>query len=100
MGISAGSMVATTSLRMSTSQKTYSEKTFPLENDNGLGFVKFHVRPHLNSQFFPKAKAEFIQEIAKEIPEAIYAIDDQTAIKVLDGKIEVISEGKYLTFNI
>lgn len=98
-GVSAGSMVPTVSLRMSTSQKTYSEQTFPLENDNGLGLVNFHVRPHLNSEFFPKAREEYIKEIAKEIPEPIYAIDDQTAVKVVDGNTEIVSEGKYLVYN-
>lgn len=99
VGVSAGSMVATASLRMSTSQKSYSEAVFPLENDQGLGLVNFHVRPHLNSSFFPKVRAEYLAEVAKEIPEPIYAIDDQTAIKVVDDKIEIISEGKYLVYN-
>ena len=31
--------------------------------------------------------------------EKIYALDDQSALKVVDGKVEIISEGKYLEFN-
>ncbi len=99
VGISAGSMVATKNLRMSTSQKSYAEKVFPLKNDKGLGFVDFHVRPHLNSKYFPKLRTKFIKEIAKDIPEPVYAIDDNTAI-VIDGKnINVISEGKWVRFS-
>lgn len=99
VGISAGSMVATVNLRMSTSQKSYSERVFPLKDDNGLGFVNFHIRPHLNSKFFPKVRVEYLQEKAKEIPEPIYAIDDDSAVLVNDNKVEVISEGKWKKFN-
>lgn len=99
VGISAGSMVATKNLRMSTSQKLYSEKVFPLKDDNGLGFVDFHIRPHFNSKFFPKLITKYIQESAKEITEPVYAIDDDTAIVANDGKIEVVSEGKWQKFN-
>jgi dipeptidase E len=99
VGISAGSMVATKNLRMSTSQKLYSEKVFPLKDDSGLGFVNFHIRPHFNSKFFPNLITKHIQESVKEITEPVYAIDDNTAIMVEDGKVEVVSEGKWQKFN-
>lgn len=98
-GISAGSIVATINLRLSNSQKTYSEKVFPLVNDNGLGFVNFHVRPHLNSELFPNVRAEYIKKLATNIPEPIYAIDDNTAIIVNNDKIEIVTEGKWEKFN-
>lgn len=99
VGISAGSLVATANLRMSTSQKSYSENVFPIKGDKGLGFVNFHVRPHLNSENFPKLRVEFIAEIAKDIPEPVYAIDDNTAISINDNKVEVVSEGTWKKFN-
>lgn len=99
VGISAGSMVPTINLRMSTSQKTYSEIIYQIKDDKGLGFVNFHIRPHFNSKFFPKARFEYLQKIAKDIPEPIYAIDDDTAVMVNGGKIEVVSEGKWKRFN-
>ena len=99
VGISAGSMVTTANLRMSTSQKSYSETVYPLKNDEGLGFVKFHVRPHYNSKHFQKLRSEFISETAKEIPEPIFALDDDSAIVVEKDKIKVISEGKWDKFN-
>lgn len=98
-GISAGSMVATLNLRMSTSQKIYSEKVFPLKNDEGLGFVDFLIRPHLNSKFFPKVRVKYIEPLAKDIPEPIYAIDDNTAVVVDEKKVEVVSTGKWSKFN-
>jgi dipeptidase E len=99
VGISAGSIAATVNLRMSTSQKSYSERVFPLKDDKGLGFVNFHVRPHLNSKKFPKLRVKYIGEIAKGLPEPVYAIDDDTAIMVDGGKVKVVSEGKWKKFN-
>lgn len=98
-GISAGSMVPTINLKLSTSQKSYSEKVFPLDNDKGLGFVDFHVRPHLNSELFPKVRVKYLEKLAIEIPEPIYAIDDNTAIIVNGESIKVISVGKWEKFN-
>jgi dipeptidase E len=42
---------------------------------------------------------EYLKEEAKEIPETIYAIDDDTAIMVNAGKIEIVSEGNWKKFN-
>ena len=36
---------------------------------------------------------------AAGVPNPTYAIDDQTAIKVVDGAVDVISEGRWKLFN-
>ncbi len=36
---------------------------------------------------------------AAGIPNPAYAIDDETAIKVVDGSVEVLSEGHWRLFN-
>ena len=96
-GTSAGSIVATPSLALSSRDKiVYYEETFGYGDKDGLGFVNFHFRPHLNSPHFPNVLKEYIQEIAKNIKEPIYALDDQSALKVIDNKVEIISEGEYL----
>jgi len=100
IGISAGSMVATHDLSLSTSERLYyPDGVGEHKDEKALGFVKFHIRPHLNSPDFPNLKKENLEKIAKELKEPIYAIDDQSAIKFVDGKIEIISEGEYFKFN-
>ena len=100
VGISAGSMVTSHSLSVSASERLYySEGVGEHKDEKALGFVNFHVRPHFNSPDFPNLRKEPLEEIAKELKEPMYAIDDQTAIKVVDGKVEVVSEGEYLEFN-
>ena len=94
VGTSAGSIVATHSLSITTSEPgKYKDK-------KGLCFVNFHVRPHFNSPRFPSITEEYLEKIANELHEPIYAIDDQTAIMVVNRKIEIISEGEYLEFNV
>jgi len=39
-----------------------------------------------------------LEKLAATIPVPSYAIDDQTAIQVIDGNVEVISEGHWKFF--
>jgi dipeptidase E len=99
VGVSAGSMVACKSLDMSTSERLYSENIGEHKKDEGLGFVDFLIRPHLNSPYFPNVNLKNLEELSKEFSDTFYAIDDNTAIKVVDGKMEIISEGVWKKFN-
>lgn len=96
LGISAGSIITSHSISVSTSEQYYSEEIGKQDDMEGLGYVNFHIRPHLNNA---KIKKELVQEMADKLKEPIYAIDDQTAIKVVDEKVDIITEGEYLKFN-
>ncbi|WP_217604759.1 Type 1 glutamine amidotransferase-like domain-containing protein [Chitinophaga sp. GbtcB8] len=89
VGLSAGSMVMT---RFGT---TYNNHTLPAESDRSLGLVDFALHPHLDHEWFPENSLDNIEKLAATLPMLSYAIDDQTAIKVIDGSIEVISEGHW-----
>lgn len=99
VGISAGSMVATQNLAIRQSAQLYSETYGELKEATGLGFVNFHIRPHLNSPDFPKIRHVYLEQVAKELQEPIYALDDQSSIKIDGESMEIVSEGEYLTFN-
>ena len=99
VGISAGSMVTNPDLAAKISQAVYDEDYDKIGEMPGLHYVDFYFLPHLNSTYFPKLVEENIKKIAKRIPKKIYAMDDQGALKIVDGKVEIISEGKYLIFN-
>ena len=99
-GISAGSMVASPSIVLSSKDKRiYYETWTGYGNDEGLGLVDIYVRPHLNSRFFPNANPDYIEGVAKQVGNLVYALDDQSALKIIDGKVEVVSEGEFLVFN-
>lgn len=100
VGISAGSIATGPSLAMSSSTDAPFDYNDDIPYDGkGLHLVNFYIRPHFNSPDFPKANEEYLREKAKEVPETIYALDDQSALKVIDGVVEIVSEGKTLVLN-
>ena len=93
VGLSAGSMIMT---RYGT---TYGNHMLPAETDKSLGLVDFAIHPHLDNEQFPQNSLPNYEKLAAALPMPSYLIDDQTAIKVVDNNLEVISEGhwKYIT---
>ena len=89
VGLSAGSMIMT---RYGT---TYGNHTLPAESDRSLGLIDIALHPHLDHEWFPENSLSNLEQLAATIPEPSYLIDDQTAIKVSDGTIEVVSEGHW-----
>lgn len=67
--------------------------------DRALGLVDFTLYPHLDREDMPDTSLANIEEWASGIPVPTYAIDDETAIKVVDGTVEVVSEGHWKLFN-
>ncbi|GHO62994.1 hypothetical protein KSC_018860 [Ktedonobacter sp. SOSP1-52] len=59
----------------------------------GVGLVDFALIPHLDHEDHPDASLANAEKWAARLPMPTYAIDDQTAIKVLDGAVEVASDG-------
>jgi dipeptidase E len=96
VGISAGSIAACK--KFSLLKISYGDE-YKDENEDGMGYVDFQIRPHLNSPHFPNANLENMGRLSKELSDTFYAIDDNTAIKVVDGKIEIVSEGEWKKFN-
>lgn len=101
-GISAGTMIATQSLRT----LSHAIKEPELFNQGKVGgfvtgaralaksakLVDFVVRPHYGRRDFGP---NYLDDIVKDVSFPLYALDDQSALKVVDGKVEVISEGTW-----
>jgi dipeptidase E len=69
-------------------------------SDDALGLVDFSVFPHLDRKDgLPPAPQEEIETWAAGLSVPAYAIDDDTAIKVVDGSVEVVSEGRWMLLN-
>jgi dipeptidase E len=67
--------------------------------DRALGLVDFTLYPHLDHKDMPDTSLANIAKWASGIPVPTYAIDDETAIKVVDSTVEVVSEGNWKLFN-
>ena len=89
VGVSAGSMVMTPRIG-----EDFVE--WPsASDDRTLGVVDFSIFPHLGHEMMPENTLAEAERWAVEIGGPAYAIDDQTAIKVTDGAVEVVSEGQW-----
>jgi dipeptidase E len=72
----------------------------PGGGDTTLGIVDFAIYPHLESPYFPTKPMANAEKWAATMPVPVYAMDDQTAIEVSNGNVEVISEGRWKLFPI
>jgi len=98
VGLSAGSMVTGPDLTLRLSKLIYGEDA---ETDTmaGLGLADFYFLPHLNSPHFPARMEENLREAMKDIKRKTYMLDDQSALKVVNGEVALLGGGKYLEFN-
>jgi dipeptidase E len=92
VGLSGGSMAMTPRIGAE-----FVEWNPPGGSDRTLGVVDFSIFPHLDG--FPENSMAEAEKWAAAMPVPSYAIDDQTAIKVTDGSVEVVSEGHWKQFS-
>jgi dipeptidase E len=96
VGTSGGAMVATPDF----GGATYDESEPLTGSDKALGLVDFALFPHLDREDgIPPSPPEEIEAWAAGLSVPAYVIDDQTAIKVVDGSVEVVTEGRWYLLN-
>ena len=93
VGLSAGSLVMTPKIG-----KDFVRWTPPTGGDETLGIVDFSIFPHLDHPELPENTMAGAERWASGIQGPAYTIDDETAIKVVDGTVEVVSEGHWKLF--
>src|SRR5215203_5831566 len=93
VGLSAGSIVMAPNIG-----EDFVRWKPPTGGDSTLGLVEFAMFPHLDHEDLPENTMADAEEWAAGLPLSGYAIDDQTAIKVTDGTVEVVSEGHWKLF--
>jgi dipeptidase E len=94
VGLSAGSMVMTP--RVGADFVGWKP---PTGSDETLGVVDFSICPHVNPEGMPGNSMAEAESWAAGIAGPAYAIDDETAFKVTDGDVEVVSEGHWRLFS-
>ena len=94
VGLSAGSMVMTPRIG-----EDFVQWKPPTGGDATLGVVDFAIFPHLAPDGMPGNSMAEAESWAAEIQGPAYAIDDETAIKVVDGTVDVVSEGHWKLFD-
>ena len=92
VGLSAGSMVMTPRIG-----EDFVGWKPPAGDDSTLGIVDFSIFPHLGLE--PENTMAAAEKWVAEIAGPAYAIDDETAIRVTDGTVDVVSEGHWRLFS-
>jgi dipeptidase E len=90
VGLSAGSMVMTPRIG-----EDFVQWRPPAGDDTTLGIVDFSICPHVAPDGMPGNSMAFAERWAADLGVPAYAMDDQTALKVVDGTVEVVSEGNW-----
>ncbi len=93
VGLSAGSMVMTPNIG-----EHFVGWKPPTGGDETLGLVDFAIFPHLDHEMLPYNSMIHAEKWAAGMQVPGYAIDDETALKVTNGSVEVISEGNWKLF--
>jgi dipeptidase E len=94
VGLSGGSMVMTPNIG-----EDFKSWNPPDGGDKALGVVDFAIFPHLDHPNLPENTMADAEKWAASMTVPCYAIDDQSAIQVVDGQLVVISEGHWRLFN-
>ena len=68
------------------------------DSDKTLGLVDFAMFPHLDNPNLPENTLAVAEKWAAKLTVPGYVVDEDTAIKVIDGTVEVISEGHWRLF--
>lgn len=93
VGLSAGSMVMAPNIGTE-----FVGWQPPSGGDETLGLVDFAMFPHLDHEMLPENTMANAERWAAGMRAQAYAMDDQTAIQVVDGEVKVVSEGHWKLF--
>jgi dipeptidase E len=93
VGVSAGSLVLSPRIG-----EDFVYWKPPTGGDRTLGIVDFSLFPHLDHPALPDNSLANAEKWDASLPVPSYAIDDDTASQVVDGAVEVISEGHWKRF--
>lgn len=95
VGLSAGSMVMTPRIG-----SDFMGWQPPDGDDHALGLVDFAIYPHLDHPMLPSNTMANAEKWAATLDCPSYAVDDETAFRVVDGNVDVVSEGHWRRFDV
>lgn len=95
VGVSAGTILMTPTIEIAGLEPGPDDNLPKISDLTGMNWVNFEIEPHCDSERF-----DVVEGYAKGCDNPVYAIDDQTAIKVVDSAVEVVSEGVWRSYNL
>ncbi|HUC22804.1 MAG TPA: Type 1 glutamine amidotransferase-like domain-containing protein [Streptosporangiaceae bacterium] len=103
VGVSAGSMIFSRNLSEQTGKAFAEQDDLQILGDaparSPFGLFDWYVKPHLNSPGFPGRTVKWFEQAAAKLDFPIYALDDDSAVRVIDNKVDVVSAGEWRLLN-
>lgn len=93
VGISAGTIVMTPSIAIA-SVDNGDVNLAGITDLTGFGFVDYEISPHTPEHVSHKGNKKYVQDSGA----VLYGLDDQSAMKVKGGEMEIISEGQWMKY--
>jgi dipeptidase E len=91
---SAGTILATPTIQVA-SMPPADENPNGITDLSALSLVPFEIEPHCDDERF-----KTVEVYSKKYDAKIYAIDDETAIQVVDDEVTIITEGNWKKYEI
>lgn len=105
VGVSAGSMIFSRNLSARTGEAFGEQDDLRILEDPQaqarppVGLFDWYLKPHLNSRDFPGRTPAWFKKAAARLDCPVYAIDDNSAVRVRGDQADVVSEGDWLLLN-
>jgi dipeptidase E len=105
VGVSAGSMIFSRKLSERTGEAFSEQDDLRILGDAraqarpAIGLFDWYLKPHLNSRSFPNRTEAWYKKAAAELDFPVYAVDDDSAVRVRGDEVDVVSGGEWLLLN-
>jgi dipeptidase E len=103
IGVSAGSMIFSRNLSERTGEAFGEQEDLRILGETAarspLGLFDWYLKPHLNSPDFPNRTPAWFEKAAATLDFPVYAIDDDSAVRVRGDATDVVSEGQWRLLN-
>jgi dipeptidase E len=103
VGVSAGSMIFSRNLSERTGEAFGEQEDLRILGETAarspFGRFDWYIKPHLNSASFPNRTYKWFEKAAAPLDFPVYAIDDDSAVRVRGAEIDVVSEGAWHLLN-
>ena len=103
VGVSAGSMIFSRNLSERTGEAFGEQEDLRILGEtrarSPFGLFDWYLKPHLNSPGFPNRTPGWFEKAAEKLDFPVYALDDDSAVRVRGGEIDVVSDGEWRLLN-
>jgi dipeptidase E len=103
VGVSAGSMIFSRHLSQKTGEAFGEREDLRILGEvrarSPFGLFDWYLKPHLNSPGFPERTPVWFEEAAAKLDFPVYALDDDSAVRVRGGETDVVSDGAWRLLN-